>query len=70
MAKASTPAAQRSTRPLWGAYLVLAVCLLIPALLSLAWLVGVLMVVTTLGWIAVRYRDGRVRAIATDQREA
>ena len=70
MAKASTPAAQRSTRPLWSTYLVLAVCLLIPALLSLAWLVGVLMVVTTLGWIAVRYRDGRARAIATDHGEA
>jgi len=51
--------AQRSTRPLWGTYLVLAVCLLIPALHSLAWLVGVLMAVTTLGWIAVLYRDAR-----------
>ena len=59
MARISTPVAQRSTRPLWGTYLVLAVCLLIPALHSLAWLVGVLMAVTTLGWIAVLYRDAR-----------
>jgi len=59
VARTSTSVAQRSTRPLWGTYLVLAVCLLIPALHSLAWLVGVLMAVTTLGWIAVLYRDAR-----------
>ena len=46
----------RSTRPLFFMVLVLAVCLLIPALRDYAWVFGGLIVVVSLGAIVVYTR--------------